>query len=341
MYYNLILVLILFLSYIYYVKSIHLNSIVFEYYDTGLHSQLTNDFNEYSIKNNLNITLELTMFTNANSTVLANGDRVTIQSLLSNRSKKYDIYLYILTHAPEYAEHLMDLKDYISPDVIKMYSSEVFNKTCYINDRLIGFPINFSFSVLYSNEKLLNKYNCTIPETWDDFLDTLKLITKEERNPINNNNISGYTGLFGDDEGGSNTIYEMLYSYRKSEELPYPDLHSPEAKNSLEMLKKIFNEISSNDDFLTNDGVIASKYYSGRDLFLKYWYMADDSKAFKKTPLPGWKKGISASSLGGTNIGISMYSDEEKKKAAIEVVKFMISKEEQKRIVMKQKNLMG
>jgi len=37
----------------------------------------------------------------------------------------------------------------------------------------------------------------------------------------------------------------MLYSFRKSKELPYPDLKSPEAANALKMLKKIYNEISS------------------------------------------------------------------------------------------------
>jgi len=36
----------------------------------------------------------------------------------------------------------------------------------------------------------------------------------------------------------------MLYSFRKSEELSYPDLKSPEATNALTMLKKIYNEIS-------------------------------------------------------------------------------------------------
>ncbi|ORX84269.1 hypothetical protein BCR32DRAFT_266405, partial [Anaeromyces robustus] len=230
MYYNTTLILILFLLYIYFVKSIHLNSIVFEYYDLGLYTQLTKDFNDYSIKNNLNITLELTVFSQTNSTVLTNGDRVTIQTLLANKSKRYDIYLYILTHIPEYGEHLMDLKEYVSPDIIKLYSTEIFNETCYYNDKI---PVNFSFSVLYSNTKLLNKYNCTIPEIWEEFLNTLQIVLEEERK-LNNTNLSGYTGLFGDDEGGSNTIYEMLYSYRKSVELPYPDLKSPEATNALD-----------------------------------------------------------------------------------------------------------
>ncbi|ORX84270.1 hypothetical protein BCR32DRAFT_266407 [Anaeromyces robustus] len=275
MYYNFILLFILFLSYICFVKSVRINAIVFEHSETGIYSDLTRDFNDYSIKNGLNITLDLTLFTSKNSTVLTEkGDKLTIQSLLATKSKKYDIYLYDITYVYQYGEDLMDLKDYISPDILKLYYSEVFNNTCYDKGRLVGIPLKLSFSVLYSNENLLKTYNCTVPETWDDFLDTLKIIRKGERE--SNNNISGYNGLFGDTDSGTNTIYEMLYSYRKSVESSYPDMTSQEAANALEMLKKIYTELSSNDDFYEGDGYIVGKYFSGNELFLKYWYITGE-----------------------------------------------------------------
>jgi len=42
--------------------------------------------------------------------------------------------------------------------------------------------------------------------------------------------------------------------------------------------------------------------------------MSDDSKFYYKTPLPGWKKGISAAIVRGTNVSINKYSSKEKKK---------------------------
>jgi len=69
--------------------------------------------------------------------------------------------------------------------------------------------------------------------------------------------------------------------------------------------------------------------------------MSDWNKFYKRTPLPGWKKGISAAIVGGTNVSINLYSDEEKKKAAIEVVKFIISREELKKLVMENNILTG
>ena len=60
---------------------------------------------------------------------------------------------------------------------------------------IIKKPIIITPSVLYSNISLLNKYRRAVPEAWDDFYDTLHLILNKERKL--NNDISGYTGLFG------------------------------------------------------------------------------------------------------------------------------------------------
>jgi len=51
--------------------------------------------------------------------------------------------------------------------------------------------------------------------------------------------------MLKDDVNGSIIIYEMLYSYRKSKELSYPDLKSKEARDALEMYKKIYSIASS------------------------------------------------------------------------------------------------
>jgi len=49
--------------------------------------------------------------------------------------------------------------------------------------------------MLYSNKKLLLKYNKKVPKTWDELLDTAKYILNEERQ-ANNIDIVGYNGLF-------------------------------------------------------------------------------------------------------------------------------------------------
>jgi len=86
--------------------------------------------------------LELTTFSQSNSTV--EGGRVTIQSLLSNKSTKYDIFYYGLSHLPEIGEHLMNLRPHFSSDIINMFSSKLFNEICIRNNKILGF-VNISF----------------------------------------------------------------------------------------------------------------------------------------------------------------------------------------------------
>ncbi|ORX86176.1 periplasmic binding protein-like II [Anaeromyces robustus] len=316
------------------VKSINIKAISIDVSDDGVVSTLVNDFNDYSIKNNLNITLDLTLFTSKNSTVHTTGDTITIQSLLENKSRKYDLYIYTFPYAPQFSEHLLDLNNYISKDIINLYDSEIFRETNIINNRLIGFPINRSFTVLYSNKKLLKDYNKSIPKTWEELLNTTNYILEEERNK-GHTSLLGLTGLFGDDSGGSVTISEMLGSYRKTISSDYPDLTSQEAVDALEMYKKLLTVASSGYES------IFKTIYIGDSIFIKYWNYEDLYPLYEISELPGWKEGISVSNIGGLDIGITKYTDKENILASIKVLEFMFSKEEQKEMILKKKIYTG
>ena len=61
--------------------------------------------------------------------------------------------------------------------------------------------------MLYYNKVLLQKYGKTIPETWDELIDTSKYILEKE----NNTNLIGYNGLF---DGTYLTLYNIyIYVY--------------------------------------------------------------------------------------------------------------------------------
>ncbi|OUM63780.1 hypothetical protein PIROE2DRAFT_9645 [Piromyces sp. E2] len=318
----------------YHSKAIEVNAVVFEYYDSQLYNDFARDFNKYAEEHNLDITFKVTCFSNNNSTVHSTGDSITIHSLLEKKTKKYDIFFYTVTHVPDFDNHLMDLKGHIPQDIIDLYNSRVFNKTAYIKGRLVGFPINMSCSILYSNVELLKKYNRTVPETWDEFFDTAKYILTKERN-LNNTRLVALGGIFNDDEKGSNSLYEMLFSYRKSIELDYPDITSEEAKKSFEMLKKIKDELSSDEEFQRGESYLYENMYTGNAIFIKYYFIGPIHPSYKVGIIPGAKKGISASNLGGPSVGINIHSDEDKKMAAVEVLKFILSKEVQKKSIIK------
>jgi len=72
---------------------------------------------------------------------------------------------------------------------------------------------------------------------------------------------------------------------------------------------------------------------NGKALFIKYWY-ASCNPVYKITSLPGWKEGVSGSVSNSINIGINPYSSDQKIKAAIEAIKYITSKEIQKRYII-------
>jgi len=329
--YNYILLLILFINF---VKSININAIVLEVDDKGEFIKLSNDFNEYSVQNNLDIKLNIVAISSDNST-LSNGDRATIQTLLQNKSKKYDIYFYIVTHAPEFCEYLMDLKGHISPDILKMYYSDTFNRTCIIDNRLIGMPVKRAFSSLYYNIDLLKKYKMDRPKTWEQLISMANYIYDEEVKLNSTTTLHKLDTLYGDDEEGSNTMYEVLYSYRRTYESYYPDLRSKEALEATEMLGKI-KEIG-----LTGHRNLINDLKSGNTIFARYWAYVDKYKLYKLAPLPGWKDGISAATLGGTDVGIGDHIEPKKKEAALKVIEFILSREEQKSMIIEKQLFSG
>jgi len=71
---------------------------------------------------------------------------------------------------------------------------------------------------------------------------------------------------------------------------------------------------------------------NGKALFIKYWLIGEPLLSFIPyyySTLPGMKNGISGSMIEGDNIGIIKNISEEKKEAALEVLKYFTSKEYQ------------
>eukprot|EP00833_Pecoramyces_ruminatium_P000322 jgi/Orpsp1_1/1174354/evm.model.c7180000049786.1 len=152
---------------------------------------MVKDFNEYSEKNNLNITLNVNIYTSLDMKSFEDfADNV--ESLLRKKTNKYDIYYFDNAYTIKYGPHLLDLKNYLPEEHIKMFNSEIIEKSCLYEDKLVGLPYNLAYSMLYSNYLLLDKYNRTIPETWDELKETAKYIMERENDP----DLIPYNGFF-------------------------------------------------------------------------------------------------------------------------------------------------
>ncbi|KAL6635675.1 hypothetical protein U3516DRAFT_529780, partial [Neocallimastix sp. 'constans'] len=207
-------------------------------------------FNEYSENNNLNIYINLNLITSLNSTANVDNFGFMIETLLRNKKNKYDLYYFDYTYTPILGSYLLDLNDRIPNNLLKIFNSNVLLNECSIEDKLVGLPGYYAYSLFYSNEILLNKYNKTIPKTWNELVNTSKYILEQEKK-LNNTDLIAYNGLFNDDEEGICSLYEFIYSCRESVNSPFPDLRSETAIKSLELIKYIKNEIASGIDILS------------------------------------------------------------------------------------------
>ncbi|ORX79942.1 periplasmic binding protein-like II [Anaeromyces robustus] len=197
---------------------------------------------------NINIRINLNLLSASNTTFSTFGFSSMIESLLKKKSPKYDIYFYDSSFISKYGPYLIDLQEWLPEEHINIYDQNIINQTCIYNDKLVGLPIVIQYTALYSNKELLDQYGKKIPQTWQELLETAKYIKENEKNLHNNTDLIGYNGLFSnydDDDQGITSIYEFMYSFRKSVNSSFPDFYSKSATKSLEMMKTLKEEIAS------------------------------------------------------------------------------------------------
>jgi len=123
-----------------------------------------------------------------------------------------------------------------------MYDAKIIKETCIYNEKLVGLPMFVTYNVLYSNKQLLDKYNKTVPKTWDELIDTCKYIMEKEKDDPE---LICYNGLFDDSEQGLYSLYDFIYSCRDSYDSAYPNPKDQSFIDSLKLLKRLKEEISS------------------------------------------------------------------------------------------------
>ncbi|ORX42201.1 periplasmic binding protein-like II [Piromyces finnis] len=336
---SVVIILSLLLIQIYSINGVTLNIICFSYSeDSQPFTPLADSFNNYSKENNLDITIKLHMLSNLNVTNNIEDYVSLLDSLFKKKDEKYDIYFYETTFITDYDLYLLDLKKIIPEEHIKMFNPDFVEQYCTINDKLIGLPVTLSFSVLYSNRNILNKYNKNIPKTWDELLDTSKYILEMERTNYNNTELRAYNGLFND-IWGSYSYYEFIYSYRDSKDSKFPDFQSETTIKALEMIKKIKNEISSDEEFKSLEPYSLTHLIFGTSIFIKYWVLAEPllstvHEHYDISLNPGHDKNISSSRMIGYNVGVNKNIEKYKDKlnAAAEFVKYSLSYDFQKEL---------
>ncbi|MGO4588537.1 ABC transporter substrate-binding protein [Paenarthrobacter sp. 2TAF44] len=240
----------------------------------------------------------------------------------------YDVMTVDLVWTAEFAAKgwLQPLKDKMAIDTAGMLPSTV-NGASY-KGTLYAAPESSDGGILYYRKDLVP----TPPKTWDEMMSMCSIAKA--------NNIGCYAGQFSKYEGLTVNASEAINSAGGSvlDKDGKPSLNTPEAKAGLENLAKAYADGNIPTEAITfQEEQGRQAFQDGKLLFHRNWpYLYNlattegSSKVADKlgmTALPG-KDGPGASSLGGHNVGVSVYS--KNKATAADFLKFITSEESQR-----------
>ncbi|WP_206453049.1 ABC transporter substrate-binding protein [Aurantimonas marina] len=265
---------------------------------------------------------------------------------LSAGNADIDVYRTDVIWAPQLAGGLVDLTEAAKDIVGQHFPSMIESQT--VDGKLVALPMYTDAPALYYRTDLLEKYGKEPPKTWAELEATAKEIQDKERE-AGNAQMNGFVFQGAPYEGLTCDGLEWVAS-NGGGQIVSPDgeitINNPEAAAALEKAKGWVGTIAP-------DGVLAYKeeesrgvWQTGNAVFMRNWPYAyalsngDDSAVagkFDVMPLPAGEGGSSAACLGGWNLAVSKYSQNQD--AAIELVKYLSSEKAQKQRAVNQSRL--
>lgn len=288
-------------------------------------------------------------------------DKVTIVPMPSSTSDQFgqyklwlaagnadiDVYTTDVIWAPQLADHLTDLTE-ATKDIIGGYFPAIVESQT-ANGKLVALPSFTDAPALYYRKDLLEKYGKSVPKTWDELAATAKEVMDGER-AAGNADMWGFVWQGNAYEGLTCDALEWVKSSGGGQ-IVEPDgtisINNEKAAAAIDRAKGWVGTISPDGVLAYGEEESRGVWQLGNAVFMRNWPYAyglgngADSAVkdkFDVTTLPvGTEGDAPAATLGGWNLAVSKYSPDQD--AAIRLVKFLSSPEEQKLRAIEQTNL--
>ncbi|OUM62420.1 hypothetical protein PIROE2DRAFT_11270, partial [Piromyces sp. E2] len=98
-----------------------------------LFTEITEEFNKYSLDNNLDIQLKLNLFSNKNITYVIGSYTSYLEIALGKKTEQYDIYVYDSFDNRNIVHYLVDLKDILGKESQIYLSKDMYKLSTYFN----------------------------------------------------------------------------------------------------------------------------------------------------------------------------------------------------------------
>ncbi len=254
-------------------------------------------------------------------------------------SSEVDVYQIDVIWPGDLAEHFVDLYEYGAEDVVDMHFEEIIDNNT-VDGELVAIPWFTDAGLLYYRTDLLEKYDLTPPETWNELEEAARIIQEGER-AEGNEDFVGYVWQGDAYEGLTCNALEWLASSNAGTIISMDGEITVNNQRAVEMLEQAASWVGTISPTgvtgMAEEGARAV-FQGGNAAFMRNWPYAyslgqDPEESaiagdFDVSPLPSAEDGESAGTLGGWQLGVSKYSDNPE--IAADVAMYLAGYESQK-----------
>ena len=239
------------------------------------------------------------------------------RQLFAAKASEVDVLLIDTIWPGIIKDHLIDLKPYTRGAEAEHFPAVLANNV--IGGRLLAMPWYVDAGLLYYRSDLLKKYKRPVPETWEDFAETARIVQAGER-AAGQGDFQGFVFQAKAYEGLSCNALEWVASYGGS-------LIDADGKITVNnpLTAKALNVAASWIGTIAPQGVLnyaeedsRGVFQNGKALFMRNWPYAYALSQKPDSPVRG-KVGVAvlpkggpdgrhAATLGGWHLGVTKYS---------------------------------
>jgi len=267
------------------------------------------------------------------------NDRLGLyQQQLAARSSDIDVYQLDIVWPGLLGQHFVDLKSKVPQSEQNGFFKGILDANT-VNGKLVSLPWFTDAGLLFYRTDLLKKYGYSAPpKTWAELATMAKKVQDGEQKT--NKTFAGYVWQGKNYEGLTCDALEWVSSFGGGtivDSTGKVTINNPQAAKALDTAASWIKSISPAGVTTYDEEAARGIFQSGNAMFMRNWPYAwangqsDDSKVKGKigaAPLPAGPGGKPAATLGGWNLGVSMYSKNQA--AAIDLVRYLTSPTAQK-----------
>jgi multiple sugar transport system substrate-binding protein len=260
-----------------------------------------------------------------------------LSTVFSSKDSVLDLALIDVIRPAQWAAQgwAEPLDDYLGADKAKILPTylKAYAEANQVNGRLMALPYFADAQFLYYRKDLLEKYKRPVPKTWDELMETARVIMDGEKSP----QLQGFSTAGSPIEGTVCTylvpLWGMGSDITRNGKL---NLDTPEARQPFQLYGRMKQAgvLPKNLAEIATDRIRVD-FQAGNVVFAQTWgYVWNqsqteaDSKVKGKVGvaiLPADKGGKSATCIGGWQVAVSAYS--KNKQEAVKFARYLSSPE--------------